>query len=351
MKKNTLGIFGLFVVIFLATAILNPDFVSGYNLQNITKWSSLFAVISIGVAFVIITGGIDLSIGSVVGLVAVVMSYMLTIEGFSPSLTVFSMLCLSAFIGLVHGLLITKARIQPFVVTLCGLLIYRSLARWLTDNQSLGPIPRGDVFRCPPVSRLDDQAGFVNKEFIEGLAAIFKGKIPITETFNLPTPFIFLAVIGVMAAIFLNRTIWGRYLLALGNNEDAARYSGINTDAVKVIAYIICSLLAGIGGMLFAFELNSVQPAQTGEFFELYAIAAAVLGGCSLRGGEGGILGVIIAASVIRLIYNSINMLGISSHLEFAILGLVILCGVIADESIKSVMAKRRTAQVNAAKK
>ena len=339
MKKNTLGIFGLFVVIFLATAILNPDFVSGYNLQNITKWSSLFAVISIGVAFVIITGGIDLSIGSVVGLVAVVMSYMLTIEGFSPSLTVFSMLCLSAFIGLVHGLLITKARIQPFVVTLCGLLIYRSLARWLTDNQSLGPIPR------------DDQAGFVNKEFIEGLAAIFKGKIPITETFNLPTPFIFLAVIGVMAAIFLNRTIWGRYLLALGNNEDAARYSGINTDAVKVIAYIICSLLAGIGGMLFAFELNSVQPAQTGEFFELYAIAAAVLGGCSLRGGEGGILGVIIAASVIRLIYNSINMLGISSHLEFAILGVVILCGVIADESIKSVMAKRRTAQANAAKK
>ena len=140
-------------------------------------------------------------------------------------------------------------------------------------------------------------------------------------------------------------------MLALGNNEDAARYSGINTDAVKVIAYIICSLLAGIGGMLFAFELNSVQPAQTGEFFELYAIAAAVLGGCSLRGGEGGILGVIIAASVIRLIYNSINMLGISSHLEFAILGVVILCGVIADESIKSVMAKRRTAQANAAKK
>jgi len=339
MKKNTLGIFALFVAIFLVTAILNPDFLRGYNLQNIIKWSSLFAVISIGVAFVIITGGIDLSIGSVVGLVAVSMSYLLTISRFSPTLTIAAMLCLSMLIGLVHGLLITKARIQPFVVTLCGLLIYRSIARWLTDNQSLGPIPQ------------KDHGGFVNKEFIEGLASIFKGKIPITETFSLPSPFLFMVVIGVLAAIFLNRTIWGRYLLALGNNEDAARYSGINTDAVKVVAYMICSLLAGVGGMLFAFELNAVQPAQIGNFYELYAIAAAVLGGCSLRGGEGGILGVIIAASVIRLIYNAISMLGISTHLEFAILGLVILCGVIADESIKRVVAKRRTSQVNAAKK
>ncbi len=338
MSKNTLGIFGLFVFIFLLTAILNPDFISGYNLQNIIKWSSLFAVISIGVAFVIITGGIDLSIGSVVGLVAVSMAYMLTLSGFSPIVTIIAMICLSLFIGLTHGLLITKAKIQPFVVTLCGLLIYRSIARWMTDNQSLGPIPK------------KGQSGFENKEFIEGLASIFKGKIPITETFSLPTPFIFMVVIGVLAAIFLNRTIWGRYLLALGNNEDAARYSGINTDAVKVIAYMICSLLAGIGGMLFAFELNAVQPAQIGNFYELYAIAAAVLGGCSLRGGEGGILGVIIAASVIRLIYNAISMLGISTHLEFAILGLVILCGVIADESIKRVVAKRRTAQVNDAK-
>ena len=153
-----------------------------------------------------------------------------------------------------------------------------------------------------------------------------------------------------MAAFFLNRTIWGRYLLALGNNEDGARYSGIQTDRLKITAYVICSFLAGVSGLLFAYELDSVQPAQTGEFYELYAIAAAVLGGCSLRGGQGAIFGVIIAAAVIRLLRNSINLVGISTHLEFAIIGLVILGGVTADELIKRFVAKRRTAQVNAAK-
>ena len=149
----------------------------------------------------------------------------------------------------------------------------------------------------------------------------------------------------MLAAIFLNRTIWGRYLLALGNNEEGARYSGIGTDRLKITAYVICSFLAGLSGLLFAYELDSVQPAQTGEFYELYAIAAAVLGGCSLRGGQGTILGVIIAAAVIRLLRNSINLLGISTHLEYAIIGTVILCGVSADEIIKRVMAKRRAAK------
>ena len=140
------------------------------------------------------------------------------------------------------------------------------------------------------------------------------------------------------------RTIWGRYLYALGNNEEGARYSGIDTDRMKIVAYMVCSLLAGIAGILFAFELGSVQPAQTGEFYELYAIAAAVLGGCSLRGGEGSILGVVIAAAVIRMIYNSINMVGISTHLEFGILGMVILLGVIGDEVLKKTMAKKQLA-------
>ena len=332
MKKNTLGIFGLLVAIFAVTALLNDKFISAYNMQNLIKWSSLYAVMSIGVAFVIITGGIDLSIGSVVGLVAVVLAYMMKVKGINPATAIITTVCLSALIGLVHGLLITKAKIQPFVVTLCGLLIYRSLSRWLTDNQSLGPVP------------FEDDKGYVNLDFINQLDFIFSGKIAI-GSFNLPTPFLFLLVIGIAAALFLNRTIWGRYLFALGNNEEGARYSGINTDNMKIIAYVICSLMAGIAGLLFAFELDSVQPAQTGEFYELYAIAAAVLGGCSLRGGEGSILGVIIAAAVIRLIYNSINMLGISTHLEFGILGIVILFGVVADEFLKSYTAKRAAAK------
>jgi ribose transport system permease protein len=320
MKKNILGILGLLIAIFVITAVLNPKFISAYNMQNLVKWSSLYAIMGVGVAFVIITGGIDLSIGSVIGLTASLLAFTLG-KNWNPAVAICAMLGLSVLIGLVHGLLVTKAKLQPFVVTLCGLLIYRGMARWVTDNQSMG---------------------FKGHETLD---AFFSGKIAITDTFGLPMPFLFLVVIGVAAALFLNRTIWGRYLLALGNNEEGARYSGIQTDTLKIAAYVICSLLAGISGLLFAFELDSVQPAQTGEFYELYAIAAAVLGGCSLRGGEGGILGVIIAAAVIRLIYNSINMLGISTHLEYAILGIVILAGVVADELIKRYTAKRAAAK------
>ena len=330
MKKNILGIFILLVAIFVVTAMINPKFLNAYNMQNLIKWSSLYAIMSLGVAFVIITGGIDLSIGSVVGLVSVVLSICLKLEGMDPWSAIGITLILSLGIGLVHGLLITKAKVQPFVVTLCGLLVYRSLGRWLTDNQSIGPIP------------LEGDLGYVNIEQIYGLDFIFSGKIAI-GSFNLPTPALFLLVLALAAAVFLRRTIWGRYLFALGNNEEGTRYSGIDTDRMKIIAYVLCSLFAGIAGILFAFELDSVQPAQTGEFYELYAIAAAVLGGCSLRGGEGSVLGVVIAAAVIRLIYNSINMVGISTHLEFGILGLVILLGVIGDEYLKKRVSQKQS--------
>jgi ribose transport system permease protein len=331
MKKNILGIFLLLVAIFVITAMINPKFLNSYNMQNLVKWSSLYAVMSLGVAFVIITGGIDLSIGSVVGLVAVVLSICLKLEGMDPWSAIGLNLVLSLAIGFLHGILITKAKVQPFVVTLCGLLVYRSMGRWLTDNQSIGPIP------------LEDDPGYANVEQIQGLDFLFSGKIAL-GFFNLPTPALFLLVLSIAAAIFLRRTIWGRYLFALGNNEEGTRYSGIDTDKMKILAYVLCSFFAGIAGILFAFELDSVQPAQTGEFYELYAIAAAVLGGCSLRGGEGTVLGVVIAAAVIRLIYNSINMVGISTHLEFGILGLVILLGVIGDEYLKKVVARKQAA-------
>ncbi|HXJ56732.1 MAG TPA: ABC transporter permease [Verrucomicrobiae bacterium] len=319
--KKVLGIFGLLITVFTITAFANPQFVSAYNLQNLVHWTSLFGILSIGVAFVIITGGIDLSIGSVIGLVGCVMARLLTQQHWSVPATLAAVLLLSGLIGLAHGLLITKIRLQPFVVTLCGLLLYRGIARYITDDQNLG---------------------FGND--YENLRQLAIGKLSITGTFALPAPFFFLLTIAVLAAIFLNRTIWGRYLLALGRNETAARYSGINTDRMKILAYVICSLLAGIGGILFSLDLNSIQPSGSGEFFELYAIAAAVLGGCSLRGGEGTILGVLIGTAVLRVLYNAINILGIPTHLELAIIGAVILAGVIADEAVK-LLAARRQAQ------
>ncbi len=328
MKKTVgiLGIFGLLAAIVVLTALLEPSFRTPYNIQNTLRWSSLFGIISIGAAFVIITGGIDLSVGSVIGLVGVLLPMMLVKLGWSIPVALLMVLGLSLFIGLLHGVLITKMRLQPFVVTLCGLLFYRGFARWITGDQT---------------------QGFGNQ--FDGLRQIAIGRIPLTDSFGIPMPLVVLVVLGLLASLFLNFTVWGRYLLALGRNEEAARYSGINTERMIIIAYVIGSMTAGIGGILFALDVNSVQPAVHGNFYELYAIAAAVLGGCSLRGGEGTILGVIIGAAVMRVLYNAINILGIPTQLEFAIIGAVILLGVIADELVKRLNAKRKQMEMKIA--
>jgi len=312
--KKILGIFSLLVAICAVTAILNPNFLSAYNLQNTLRWTSLFGIISIGAAFVIITGGIDLSIGSVVGLIGCLMPYLLMHHEWGVGTALLAVGLISISIGLVHGLLITKLKLWPFVVTLCGLLIYRGIARWLTDDQTMT---------------------FGNDH--PGIRQVAIGKF-----LALPGPFWIMLATGLLAAFVLNRTIWGRYLFALGRNEKAALYSGIRTDRMIILSYVVCSFLAGLGGVLFALDVNSVAPAMHGNFYELYAIAAAVLGGCSLRGGEGSILGVIIGAAVMRVLYNSINLLQIPTQLEFAIIGIVILLGVIADELVKRIVTARR---------
>jgi ribose transport system permease protein len=310
--KKILGILALLIVICVVTAISSQSFLTSYNVQNQARWIGLFGILGIGVAFVIITGGIDLSIGSVIGLVASLLPYALNHWHWSPAAAVAGVLLLSVAIGLTHGLLITKMRLQPFVVTLCGLLIYRGMARWITGDETQG----------------------FGSEY-DGLRRIATGKLAVMGGYHIPYPFLIMLVIAVLAAVLLNRTVFGRYLFALGRNEQAARYSGINTQRMIVLAYVICSTLAGFGGMLFALDINSIQPSGYGDFYELYAIAAAVLGGCSLRGGEGSILGVVIGTAVMRLLNNSINLLGVPSQLEFAIIGVVILAGVLTDELVK----------------
>ena len=316
--KKLLGISGVLVVVFALTAALEPNFLTAYNLQNTLRWTGLFGIISLGAAFVIITGGIDLSAGSVVGLIGAMVPLLLVGYGWSVPLALLAALLVALAIGLAHGFLVTRVNLQPFVVTLCGLLIYRGIARWITGDQTQG-----------------FGMGF------EGLRELAIGRIPITTSFGLPVPFVILIVLAVASALLLRYTIWGRYMKAVGHNEEAARYSGINTRRVVMMAYVIGALTAGLGGLLFALDVNSVQPAAQGSFYELYAIAAAVLGGCSLRGGEGSIAGVVIGAAVLRVLYNAINILGISTQLEFAIIGAVILCGVAADELIGRFAAAR----------
>ncbi|MDA7618408.1 MAG: ABC transporter permease [Verrucomicrobiota bacterium] len=324
--KKIFGISGIFLVVFILTALMSESFLTPYNLERLILRTSLFGIISIGVAFVIITSGIDLSIGSVICLIGCGLPWLLTKMSFSLPVTILTVLGCSLLIGWMHGLLITKLKLQPFVVTLCGLLMYRGITRGFTGDQTQG---FGQVFKDL-------------RWYGEGRVAIPGISM---ETFGIPVPFFILLLVAVMASIFLNRTIYGRYLMALGRNEQAARYSGINTDRMIILAYVICATMAGLGGVLFILDVNSAQPVDMGNFYELYAIAAAVLGGCSLRGGQGTILGVVIGAGLMQVLRNMITLVDwIPTHIEYAVIGAVILVGVIADEVVKRFAAARRAA-------
>lgn len=314
--KRILGILGVLVVIYLLTWIFadvvtgRPGFMTAFNQENLLRRTALFGFLGIGVAFVIITGGIDLSIGSIVCLVGVGLPWFAVDLGWPLWIVLLMVFIVPIFLGWIHGMLITKLNLQPFIVTLCGLLIYRGITRGFTDDQSAGY--RGT---------LQELKWFTN------------GKIPIFGEFGIPVPLVILAVVATLAILFLNRTVWGRYLQALGNNEEAAKFSGINTDRLKILAYMISAGLAGFGGILLSVDTQSAQPTDFGNVYELYAIAAAVLGGCSLKGGTGSIVGVLIGTAVLRLLYNTINMVPwLSNTIEYAVIGGVILVGVIADE-------------------
>lgn len=318
--KKIKGILITLIVIYVATAIFGENFLSGYNQGKLLERTALYGLLGIGVSFVIITGGIDLSIGSVVCLVGCGVPWLLTKQGWSPGSAVLLAMVVSLCIGLWHGFLIAKLKLQPFVVTLCGLLIYRGAMRGIVEDQSQGFEGGYESFR---------QWG---TEWIQ-----------VAGKFGIPYPFLILIVVAVIAWIFLNKTIWGRYLFALGNNEEAARLSGINTDRMVILSYVICSMLAALGGLLFVLNGSSAQPSDYGNFYELYAIAAAVLGGCSLRGGEGTVVGVVIGTAVMQLLRNMINLVDwLKSHMEFLIVGVVLLVAVIVDEIVKQRVAKRR---------
>lgn len=321
MSPKVVGILSLLVAVCLYTALASDNFLKIGNLENIARRTALFGILSIGVAFVIITGGIDLSIGSVVCLVGVLLPWLLVEHGWSVPLAVAFVLTLGVVIGLVHGLLVTKVGLQPFVVTLCGLLIYRGVARGLTGDQSQG---FGTGFK--------------------GLRSLATKNFPVFGEggFQVPAPSIIFLVIAIAAAVFLNRTVWGRHLLALGRNEQAGRYSGINTDRLKILAYVVSSTLAALGGMLFVLDINGAQPSDFGNFYELYAIAAAVLGGCSLRGGEGSIFGLFVGSALMVVLNNMINIVHPQfQSVEFAIIGGVILAGVVADECVRFATRRR----------
>lgn len=321
MQKN-ITLLALLVAVFAATGFLKPDvFLSGYNIKSMLQWTSLFGVLSIGAAFVIITGGIDLSMGSVAALTGCLLPIFVVRWELPAPLGFILAMGVALFIGWLHGVLVTRVRLQPFVVTLCGLLIYRGLARFITS---------------------DSTQGFGNSTGL--LKTIVAGFIPLGGSYSIPYPVFILLGLATCAAVLLNRTVFGRYLFALGRNEQAARYSGIDTSKFIVAAYVISAGCAGLAGMLFAIDINSVQPASFADGYELYAIAACVLGGCSLRGGEGSVFGLVVGTALMQVLTKSITMLGVQDTLEKTTIGIVILVGVVADEAVKRFQSARQRA-------
>lgn len=308
MKKE-LGIFILLVVLCVVTAGNNPKFLSAANLTNMANAIGLYGIFSLGLGLVIITGGIDLSVGSVFALTGVILSMALIEWHWAWPVAALAVLIIPMALGWIHGTLVTRMRLQPFIVTLCGLLLYRGIARYVAD---------------------DGTKGFGSGENFATLREMAAGKL-----WGIPMPFVALVVIGTILWVVLHRSVYGRYLMAVGRNEEAARFSGINTRRVITAAYVIAGLLTGISGILFAFYTNSVSPSNHGNFYELYGIAAAVLGGCSLRGGEGSILGIIIGTALLQVLQNLVNLLGIPSSLNFAVMGAVVLLGVMADQMLQ----------------
>lgn len=308
MKKDV-GILLIFVVLCTILALLNPRFLSATNLQNTARLVGMFGIFSIGVGFVIITGGIDLSSGSLFSLLGVLLAIGLVDRRLPWPLVVVGVLVLGGLLGLFHGLVITRLGIQPFIVTLCGLLWYRGMANFLAD---------------------DSTKGFGSAEGFEMLAHLATGNV-----LGIPIPFALLVVIGIVAWIVLHRSVYGRYLFAVGQNEEAARFSGVNTRRIITSAYVISGSLGAVSAVFFAFYANAVQPSSHGSFYELFGIAAAVLGGCSLRGGEGSVIGILIGAALLQVLKNLVNLLGIRSSLDFAVMGTVIFIGVVTDEMLK----------------
>jgi ribose transport system permease protein len=305
IDRKNLGLLILILIVSAVVAFLNPRFISPVNLSNTANLIGLFGIFAIAQAFVIISGGIELSSGSVIALLGVIFVDLVGNNILSPLSATLIVLALGALIGALHGVLVARVGLQPFVVTLCGLLIYRGIARYYTE---------------------DATAGFAFGASFPGLEWLTTGRV-----LGVPNSLTAMGVIAILMGILLHRSVYGRTLLATGRNPQAARYSGINTALVLITAYTLCALLTAIAAIYLAMYTRSISPSSHGNFYELYAIAAAVLGGCSLRGGEGSILGVVLGTVLLQVLQNLVNLLGIPSSLNFAVMGSVIILGVLAD--------------------
>ena len=287
------------ILMCLLITIMNPRFLNPFNLQTIARQVAIYGLLAVGETLVIITGGIDLSVGSLVALIGVLVALFMK-GGLSVAFSIIIVLLISSLIGLTHGLFVTKLDVPPFIITLGTLTAARGLASAITKGW--------------PIIGLPESFFFIGQGHIIGI----------------PFPLIILLIFAAIAFFITRYTVLGRQLYATGGNIEAARLSGVNVDRRRIFAYVFNSFLAGVTGIIVASRLSQGQ-AGVGSGYELNAIAAAVIGGASLAGGEGTILGALIGATIMSVIYDGLILLEISSYWHDVVMGLVIVAAVTID--------------------
>ncbi|MEK5186951.1 ribose ABC transporter permease [Solibacillus sp. FSL R5-0691] len=303
-SKEMLGklgpLLGLFLIVIVIT-ILNPSFMTTDNVLNILRQVSISALIAFGMTFVILTGGIDLSVGSTLALTGAVAATMLA-SGIDPVLTMLAALLLGAVLGAINGVIIAKGKVAPFIATLATMTIYRGLTLVYTDGR--------------PVSDLGNEITF---------QMLGKGYF-----FGIPVPVCTMILAFIALYVIMHKTTFGRRVYAVGGNEAASKLSGINVDRIKIAVYSLTGMLAALSALILTSRLNSAQP-TAGTSYELDAIAAVVLGGTSLTGGKGWIFGTLVGALIIGVLNNGLNLIGVSSFFQQVVKGIVILIAVLID--------------------
>ncbi|MDC3423277.1 ribose ABC transporter permease [Aquibacillus sp. 3ASR75-11] len=293
----------IFIAIILG--ILSENFFTLSNILNLFRQVSVNALIAFGMTFVILTAGIDLSVGSILALGSALTAGLLT-SGMDPVLAVVVGLLIGFVLGAVNGLIITKGKVAPFIATLATMTVYRGATLVYTDGR--------------PITGLSDSFTF---------EMIGKGYV-----FGVPFPAVLMLLIFVLLFFLLHNTVFGRQVYAVGGNEEASTLSGIKADRVKIWVYSLTGMLSVLAGIIITSRLNSAQP-TAGSMYELDAIAAVVIGGTSLAGGRGRIVGTLIGALIIGVIDNGLNLLNVSSFYQQIVKGGVILLAVLLDRKSK----------------
>lgn len=290
-----------FVVIFVVMALVNDNFLTANNLSNVARQVSIIAIIAVGMTCAILTGGIDLSVGPVMALSGTLTAGLM-IAGFPAELAILAGLLVGALFGAGNGLFVAYAKMPPIIVTLATMGIARGLALIYTGGYPISGLP-------------------------EGFAFLGRG-----ELFGLQLPILVMLVVYILAYILLNKTPIGRYIYAIGGNEEAARLSGVRVSRYKLLVYTLSGLTAALAGIVLTSRLMSGQP-NAGVGFELDAIAAVVLGGTAIAGGRGAIIGTLIGAMMLGVLNNGLNLMGVLPYVQNVIKGGIILLAIYISRS------------------